>query len=947
MSSDRVHMNIRLGKTAAALVIMAGAAIAGSCAQGPTSSVGARSATPPRHHDDWRASTFSISSQSQTDVAVAERGEIVAAWSSRRQQDGRYGVYAQRFTSQGVAIGSETPLGLWGESHQLAPALASDPTGGIWAAWVSHGQDGDGGSIIARHLSCEFDGGSEILVNESWQGHQADPVIAVAPTGRALLAWTSSPGMNRSAKILVRLFGTDGEPISREIHVADVDGRYENVPSAAAASDGTFAVVFGVFDEHMKPVGIRMQRLDTDGRRLGREINVSGSVKHSQIEPVISAAPDGWIVAWLDAESDGSDYGVIAQRLDRDGAAIGEPFIVNTTTDGLQNGPAVAVARDGAFTIAWNGSDDDKAGVFAQRFAADGSRIGGEFRLTDRSEGAQRMRIAAGTRRLVYAADGSLICAWSGDAGGTDGSSANITLISREPVALGEGVQRGVTTTMEPAGYAMSDHAKPHIPPTFNPQEIQEGEREIRTGRGDFGFTGIFNSGWNPPDPHLAVGPNHLVAIVNGTIAFFTKDGSQTFQDEIEDSFGFWGSVGATGFVFDPEVLYDELSGRFFAMAAEGYAPGDRSYALIAVSDDSDPNGTWHKYRFETTSLAGYIFDSPNIAVDADVLYITGDGFGLGANYPVFTFDKASLLAGDPPAVSRSTTLPTSTQSAGIPPVSFDNPPALYMIEHKELYSNSSVKLIALTDPLGSISFTTYTLTVPTYNRPGNPPQQGTSSRPELFDGRFWSCAYRNGSLWATHHAGSNPVSARWYEIAMNGWPDSGSDPTLVQSGVIDEGSDIHLFFTSITVDDAGNAALCFARSATTEYISMATTYRAADDPLGTMRPMVIQQTSNAPRTGERWGDYSQVNVDPADGRTFWAHHEYSINNSWRTWIAAFAPPQPDIPGDLNGDGCVDQADLGQLLSSYLHNDGGDIDGDGDTDQADLGLLLSHYLEGC
>jgi predicted aconitase with swiveling domain len=65
------------------------------------------------------------------------------------------------------------------------------------------------------------------------------------------------------------------------------------------------------------------------------------------------------------------------------------------------------------------------------------------------------------------------------------------------------------------------------------------------------------------------------------------------FQDEIEDSFGFWGSVGATNFVFDPEVLYDQRSGRFFAMANERSSSGG-SYFLLAVSDDSNPEGAWH-----------------------------------------------------------------------------------------------------------------------------------------------------------------------------------------------------------------------------------------------------------------------------------------------------------------------------------------------------------------
>ncbi|NUQ50331.1 MAG: hypothetical protein HUU27_10505, partial [Phycisphaerae bacterium] len=48
-------------------------------------------------------------------------------------------------------------------------------------------------------------------------------------------------------------------------------------------------------------------------------------------------------------------------------------------------------------------------------------------------------------------------------------------------------------------------------------------------------------------------------------------------------------------------------------------------------------------------------------------------------------------------------------------------------------------------------------------------------------------------------------------------------------------------------------------------------------------------------------------------------------------------------PGDLSGDGYVDQTDLGILLSAYGLSAGGDLDGDGITGQSDLGILLAHY----
>ncbi|MFG0252779.1 MAG: hypothetical protein ACF8NJ_07905 [Phycisphaerales bacterium JB038] len=49
------------------------------------------------------------------------------------------------------------------------------------------------------------------------------------------------------------------------------------------------------------------------------------------------------------------------------------------------------------------------------------------------------------------------------------------------------------------------------------------------------------------------------------------------------------------------------------------------------------------------------------------------------------------------------------------------------------------------------------------------------------------------------------------------------------------------------------------------------------------------------------------------------------------------------VPGDLTGDGCVDQQDLGILLAAYELTGEGDVDGDGDTDQGDLGILLANY----
>ncbi|HUU94811.1 MAG TPA: FG-GAP-like repeat-containing protein [Phycisphaerae bacterium] len=71
------------------------------------------------------------------------------------------------------------------------------------------------------------------------------------------------------------------------------------------------------------------------------------------------------------------------------------------------------------------------------------------------------------------------------------------------------------------------------------------------------------------------------------------------------------------------------------------------------------------------------------------------------------------------------------------------------------------------------------------------------------------------------------------------------------------------------------------------------------------------------------------------------------VGNSGEPSVKVF---YAQIPGDLNGDGCVDQSDLGILLADWGCTGGdcpGDCDNDGDTDQSDLGILLAHWGEGC
>jgi hypothetical protein len=80
--------------------------------------------------DHWSAVT--------TDAA----GNFVVAWDKQHDGSGS-GVFARRFDASGTPRGAVLRMNSYTSLDQMTPALASDPAGNLFAAWISNGQDGD------------------------------------------------------------------------------------------------------------------------------------------------------------------------------------------------------------------------------------------------------------------------------------------------------------------------------------------------------------------------------------------------------------------------------------------------------------------------------------------------------------------------------------------------------------------------------------------------------------------------------------------------------------------------------------------------------------------------------------------------------------------------------------------------------------------------------------
>ncbi|MET0274462.1 MAG: hypothetical protein ABW360_15855, partial [Phenylobacterium sp.] len=110
------------------------------------------------------------------------------------------------------------------------------------------------------------------------------------------------------------------------------------------------------------------------------------------------------------AEGDTDGYAIKAQIFDDSGMKVGPEILVNTTTSGYQVTPNIAVTSSGGFAIGWMDYDvASSTAAVTQMFAADGTRIGGETRL---SVSAQ---VSEFNLTLIGLVDDRVFVAWPSD----------------------------------------------------------------------------------------------------------------------------------------------------------------------------------------------------------------------------------------------------------------------------------------------------------------------------------------------------------------------------------------------------------------------------------------------------------------------------------------------------------------------------------------------------
>ena len=130
--------------------------------------------------------TYTVSDQQAPSMAMNASGNYVIVWISFGQDGDGNGIYAQRYSSNGVPNGLEFRVNTTTASSQILPSVAMDAAGDFVIAWQSYGQDGDGYGIYAqRYNSAGVSQGNEFLVNTTTKGYQDDASVALAITKRS------------------------------------------------------------------------------------------------------------------------------------------------------------------------------------------------------------------------------------------------------------------------------------------------------------------------------------------------------------------------------------------------------------------------------------------------------------------------------------------------------------------------------------------------------------------------------------------------------------------------------------------------------------------------------------------------------------------------------------------------------------------------------------------
>jgi hypothetical protein len=349
----------------------------------------------------------------------------------------------------------------------------------------------------------------------------------------------------------------------------------------------------------------------------------------------------------------------------------------------------------------------------------------------------------------------------------------------------------------------------------------------------------------------------------------------------------------------DPWIKWDAGSGRFFAGIFDISLGGE----IMAVSQTSDPSGSWFLYRVRYPSTVGGITaggcpDQGKGGVDNNVVGLGFNEFSQSgvAGCPgaatfqgaaLEVFNKSQMMAGS--TVNFMYTNPLSSYFSLVPA---DTLTASATTEYfSSLNSGTGTALHRVTSvgvPPATVSLTALPdITVPGYSNPPKASQPGTTAKIDTGDDRTQNVVALGTDMTVTATVGCKPSGdttkrscGRVYEV------NNGSN-TLTKSLTISS-SGTYFFYPAATFVGTTKVGVSIGRSSSTTFGSL---YTTAGTWGGTLAAPVLVQAGTATNTTGRYGDYNAAAPQPGTTSQFWVAGEIGgTSGSAFKWNTAAGP---------------------------------------------------------
>jgi Ca2+-binding RTX toxin-like protein len=314
-----------------------------------------------------------------------------------------------------IALTDQHIVGITNAGAQFAPAVAALPGSAYVIVWL----DSDRGAVYGQlYDSGGQRTGTEFRVSSPGPSPLFASVAAL-DGGGFVVAWQA--GSFSSADIHAQRYDGFGAPFGGEFTInSSLPNEQLNVRIIGLDGGGFLATWDSIVADQYQEISGRL--FNSAGDPVGPDFTINTSLADSQgISSIAPLAGGGFVAIWQSVTpAGGNNVEIIGQRFAAGGTRIGGEFQVNTATANNQQGNDVARLSDGGFVVSWVDPVPGHGGgrVVARHYDANGNAIGGEIVIASKASGG------FGSSVVTALADGAYVVAWTDNDGADDNVSA-------------------------------------------------------------------------------------------------------------------------------------------------------------------------------------------------------------------------------------------------------------------------------------------------------------------------------------------------------------------------------------------------------------------------------------------------------------------------------------------------------------------------------------------